>query len=75
MSAFATVAKKNFYGKIYCKEWFSDQAFYVTITDADIRSPMCLHLFVKYLDHMLVKSEQNPTVGNVQNFELFGQNG
>ena len=36
----------------YCKNWFSDGAFYVTIADADIKS---LHtLFHKYLDHMLV---------------------
>ena len=36
----------------------SDQAFYVTIADAD--SLQCLHtLFDKYLDRMLVKFEQN----------------
>ena len=41
----------------------------VTITDADIGSSKSLRtLFNKYLDHMLVKFEQNRTVGNIQNF-------
>ena len=35
---------------------------------------MSLHtLFDRYLDHMLVKFEQNRKVGNVQNFALFGK--
>ena len=34
---------------IYCKNWFSDRVFYVTIADADIRSLKSLHtLFDKY---------------------------
>ena len=34
---------------------------------------MSLHtLFEKYLDHKLVKFEQNRRVENTQNFELFG---
>ena len=37
---------------------FSDQLFYFTIADADIRSIKSLHtLFDQYLDHMLVKVE------------------
>ena len=46
--------------QIYCKNWFPDRAFYVTIADADIGSLKSLHiLFDKYLDHILVKFEQN----------------
>ena len=57
MSALATVARKRFNGK------FSDRAFYVTISDADIGSQKSLHtLFDKYLDHMLVKLEQKRIV-------------
>ena len=44
---------------MYCNNWFSDQAFYVTISDADIGSLKSLHtLFDKYLDHMLVTFDQ-----------------
>ena len=47
-------------------------AFYFTITDADIESLKSLHtLFDKYLEHMLVKFEQNHMVQNIQNFEFF----
>ena len=57
---------------MYCKNWFSDRVFYITIADADIESQTSLHtLFDKYLDHMLVKIEQNRTVRTVQNFDLF----
>ena len=60
MSALATVARKS-----YCKNEFSDRAFYVIIADADIGSLKSLHkLFDKYLDHMLVKFEQNRVVLN-----------
>ena len=49
-----------------------DRAFYVTIADADIGSLKSLHtLFDKYLDHMLVKFEQNRKVRTIQNFVLF----
>ena len=48
---------------MYCKNWFSDRAFYVTIADADIGSLKSFHkLFDKYLDHLLVKFEQNHVV-------------
>ena len=52
----------------------SDRAFYFTIADADIGSLKSLHtllVFDKYLDHMLVKFEQNRRVQTTQNFELF----
>ena len=72
MSALASIARKNFYWQIYCKNWFSDRAFYVTIADADIGSLKSLHtLFDKYLDHMLVRFEQNRMVRTIQNFVLF----
>ena len=52
MSALATVAGKSINGKSYCKNWFSDRVFHVTIADADIGSIKFLHtLFDKYLDH------------------------
>ena len=59
---------------MYCKSCFLGQAFYATITDADIGRLKSHHtLFDKYLDHMLVKFEQNRMVRNIQNFELFGK--
>ena len=30
-------------------------------------------LFDKYLDHVLVKFEQNRMIQNIQNFDLFGK--
>ena len=58
--------------QIYCKNWFSGQAFYVTIADADIGSLKSLHtLFDKYLDHMLVEFDHNCMVRTIQNCELF----
>ena len=43
-----------------------------TAANADIGSLRSLHtLFDKYLDHMLVKFEQNCMVQTTQNFELF----
>ena len=57
--------------QIYCKNWFFDWSFYVTIADADIGSLKSLHtLFDKYLDHMLMKFEQF----ELQNFEFFDKN-
>ena len=43
MSALAKVAGKRFYRQIYCKNWFSDRVFYITIADADIGSLKSLH--------------------------------
>ena len=49
-----------------------DLVFYVTIADVDIGSQKSLYtLFDKYLDHMLVKFEQNGMVRSIQNIELF----
>ena len=46
--------------------------FPATVANADIGSLKSLHtLFDKYLDHMLVKFEQNPMVQTTWNFELF----
>ena len=46
--------------------------FYVTIVDADIESLKSLHsLCGKYLDHMLMKFEQNAMVQSIHNFEPF----
>ena len=51
-----------------------NQAFYNIITDADFGSCKSFHtLFDKYLDHKLVKFEQNRKVRNIQNFELFSK--
>ena len=69
MSALATVAGRIFNGKFTTKIQFSDRVFYVTIADAEIGSLKSLHtLFDKYLDHMLVKFEQNRMVRTIQNF-------
>ena len=65
---------EEFQQQIYSKNDFSDQAFFVTITDADIVSlKSLLILFDKCLDHMLVKLMQNRTVRNIQNFEVLGK--
>ena len=57
---------------LYCKNCFADRAFYVTITDTDMKNLKSLHtLFDKYVDHILVKFEQYPKAWNIQNFDLF----
>ena len=57
VSAFTTVARKVLMANLLPK-WFSDWAFNVTITDADIWSQKSLHtLFGKYL-----KSEVSPCI-------------
>ena len=69
MSASATVAGESFNGKFTAKNWFSDRVFYIAIADADIGSLKFLHTpFDKYLDHMLVKLEENLIIRNIQNF-------
>ena len=68
MSAFATVVRKCFNGKFTAKIGFYIRNFIVIITDADIGSLKSLHpLFDidKYLNHMLVKLEQNRMVRNI----------
>ena len=68
MSALTTVAGKSFNGKFTV----FDHVFYITIADADIGSLKSLHtVFGKYLEHMLVKFEQNRMVRTLQNIEFF----
>ena len=72
MSALATVAGKSFNGKFTAKIDFSIGYFIFYIADTDIRSLKSLHtLFDRYLDHTLVKFEQNHMVRIIQNFEPF----
>ena len=65
--------------QIYCKNWFSDWLFYVTIADADIGSLKSMHtLFDKYLDHMLVEFEQNRMIQSLHTTQILSfltQNG
>ena len=50
---------------MYSKNWFSDRVFY--IADTDIENLKSLYtLFDMYLDHMLVKFEQNRMVWSYQ---------
>ena len=54
---------------------FAIITFPAIVANADIGSLKSLHtLFGMYLDHMLVKFEQNRMVRNIQNFELFDKN-
>ena len=76
MSALAMAVGKSFDGKFTVKIEFpigvSDRVLCIIIVDVDIGSLKSLHtLFEKYLDHMLVKFEQNGMVQTIQNFELF----
>ena len=65
-------SREEFWRQIYCQNWFSDRIFYNSIADANIGSQKSPHtLFDKYLDHMLVKFEQNRIVRTIQDFELF----
>ena len=69
--AFATVTRKVLTQNLLQKS-FSNQTFYVTITNADMGSLKLLYtLFDKYFDHMLGKCEQNRMVRNIQNFEVY----
>ena len=72
-SALATVAGKSFNGKFAPKTDFSIGYFMLLFLMLILKS---LHtLFDKYLDHMLVKFEQNSTVRTIKKFELFDKNG
>ena len=76
MSALATVAGKSFNGKFTAKIDFPIKGIVMlpSKADADIGSLKSLHtLFDKYLDHMLVKFEQNRMVQTIQNLKLFGK--
>ena len=70
MSALATIYRKCILQNLI----FRLGILYYHIADADIGSLKSLHtLFDKYLDHMLVKFDQNRMVQSIQNFELFDQ--
>ena len=70
MSVSAAVAGKSSNDKLTAKIDFP--IGYITIADSDIGSLKCLHtLFDEYLDHMLVKFEQNRMVQTIPNFGLF----
>ena len=67
-------SREKFKQQIYCRNWFSARVFYITIADTDIRSLQSLHtLCDKYLDHMLMKFEQNRMVRTIRNFDFFWQ--
>ena len=62
MSALATIAGKSFNGKFAAKIHFPI-GYFICIADADIGILKFLHkLFDKYLDHVLVKLDQNRMV-------------
>ena len=66
----SNVAGKSFNGKITAKIDFSFE--YFTVADADIGSLKSLHiLFDKYLNHVVVKFEQNRMVRTIQNLRVF----
>ena len=73
MSALATVARKSFDSKFTAKIDFPIGHFMLPlIADTNIESLKSLHtLFDKYLDHMLVKFEQNLMIRTIQNCVLF----
>ena len=69
MSALATVAGKSFNGKFTQKK--SCRVFNVTIVDTDIVRLKSLHsIFDKYLEHILVKFEQNLMVQTISDLNL-----
>ena len=75
ISVLAMEARKMFNGKLSAKIDFLIGHFYV-YADTDIESLKSLHkLFDKYLDHMLMKFEQNHIVHTIQNFVLLDKNG
>ena len=69
---FATVVRKSFNSKFTAKMIF--RSGISCYHYADIRSVKSLHtLFGKYLDHKLVKFEQNRMVRNIQNFRAISK--
>ena len=78
ISALATVAWKKFNGKFNAKIDFPIGYFILpfTVADADIGNVKSFHtVFDKYLEHILVKFEQNRMVQSIQNFDIFDKNG
>ena len=75
MSALAKVARKSFNGNFTAK-FDSSIGHFVLLADADIGSLKTFHtLFDKYLDHMLVKFEQNRMVQTTRSFKLLTKTG
>ena len=71
MSALATVARNNFNGKFTEKIDFPIGHFMLPLLMLTLKVSHIL--FDKYLDHMLVKFEQNRMVRTIHNFELLDQ--
>ena len=71
MPALATAARKSFNGKFTAKIDFLIGHFMLPLLMLTFGSLKSLHtLFDKYLDHMLVKFEQNRMVRTIQNVVL-----
>ena len=68
VSALATVARKIFNDKVTAKIDFSIGHFMLPLPMLTLK---VLSFSTHYLDHMIVKFEQNRMVRNIQNFELF----
>ena len=67
MLTFVTAALKSFDSKFTAKIDFPYEAFYFTITDADMQSLKSLHtLFDKYLDHVRVEFDGNRILRNIE---------
>ena len=76
MSALAMVEGKSFEGKFIAEIDFPIGYFMLPVADADIGGLKSLHtLFDKYLDHILVKFEQNCMIQTIQNFGFLTKNG
>ena len=72
MSALATVTRKSFNGKFTAKIDFPIGHFMLPLLMLTFGSLKFLHKLIdKYLDHMLVKIEQNRMVRTIQNFGAF----
>ena len=68
MSALATLSRKMLMANLLQKLIFA-RIFNITIADVDIRNLKSLHtLFDRYLDHILVKFEQNRMVRTILSF-------
>ena len=70
MSALATGAGKNFNGKLAQKIDFPIGYFMLLLLILTLKVKSLHTLFGKYLDHMLVKFEQNRVIRSIQNFDL-----
>ena len=77
MSTLATVARKSFNGKFTAKIDFAIGHFMFLLLMLTLEVLLSLHtLFDEYLDHMLVKLEQNRMIQTITIFVvLFDKNG